>query len=216
MDKSLSIGGVCALVGFALAVLVKDVSVGPTAVVIFGFALMAWPLISERLSKLTFGKEGLSLELRERLAAVEQTAAGAAASVGGLTAMTGLPARKESLSGATGDTQKGLWGGRSAGSGRRMSAQVTRVGSTDLAKVAVVVSPELGAPPLSGQVAFHLHETFKPFDIQRVSPAANGSASLELVSYGAFTVGVEADGGATKLELDLAQADGAFEPWKLR
>jgi hypothetical protein len=36
-------------------------------------------------------------------------------------------------------------------------------------------------------------------------------ASLVIEAWGAFTVGAECDGGATRLELDLAQIPGATE-----
>ena len=66
--------------------------------------------------------------------------------------------------------------------------------------------------PLEGTVVFHLHPTFpRP----RVEVAAeNGSASLEIAAYGAFTVGVECDGGRTRLELDLAEHERLPEEFR--
>jgi hypothetical protein len=57
--------------------------------------------------------------------------------------------------------------------------------------------------PLTGDVIFHLHPSFPYQTI--TCPAINGKAKLDLVAFGAFTVGVECDGGNTRLELDLAE-----------
>jgi hypothetical protein len=59
-----------------------------------------------------------------------------------------------------------------------------------------------GGSPLTGPVTFHLHPTF-PQPTMEV-PAHNGKAVLSLKAFGAFTVGVVCDNGATRLELDLA------------
>jgi hypothetical protein len=63
------------------------------------------------------------------------------------------------------------------------------------------------ARPLAGDVVFHLHPTFGPFSRYTVK-AKGGVAEDIFVSYGAFTVGAEADGGATCLELDLMDVEG--------
>jgi hypothetical protein len=65
----------------------------------------------------------------------------------------------------------------------------------------LTVGPDGAAPPVQGPVVFHLHDTFSP-NVIPVDPVG-GVATLDLTSYGAFTVGaILADG--TKLELDLA------------
>jgi hypothetical protein len=58
-------------------------------------------------------------------------------------------------------------------------------------------------PPLEDEVVFHLHPTFTK-NVVHV-PAKNGRARLSLGGWGAFTVGAEADGGRTTLELDLSK-----------
>ena len=44
----------------------------------------------------------------------------------------------------------------------------------------------------------------------------NGIATLQLIAYGAFTVGAECDGGTTKLELNLAELPDAPQLFKER
>lgn len=55
---------------------------------------------------------------------------------------------------------------------------------------------------MSGSVKFHLHPTFRP-PVREVD-VVDGQATLRLTAFGAFTVGVETDGGSNSLELDLA------------
>jgi hypothetical protein len=43
----------------------------------------------------------------------------------------------------------------------------------------------------------------------RPATAHEGVASISVESYGAYTVGVEADSGQTHLELDLAELESA-------
>jgi hypothetical protein len=52
-----------------------------------------------------------------------------------------------------------------------------------------------------------LHPSFK--NEKEIIKVINGKAENKLISYGAFTVGVEADNGATRLELDLAELPDA-------
>ena len=77
----------------------------------------------------------------------------------------------------------------------------------------VVVSTD-ARRPLSGQVEFHLHPTFSP-SIRTVG-VKDGKATLELEGYGAFTVGAKVDGGATRLELDLAKIAEAPKAFRER
>ena len=51
-------------------------------------------------------------------------------------------------------------------------------------------------------VEFHLHETFSP-SVQVVKPKAD-EARLTVLAWGAFTAGVIADRGQTRLQLNLA------------
>ena len=64
------------------------------------------------------------------------------------------------------------------------------------------VESQRGALPLTGIVKFHLHPTF-PRPVVEV-PVVNGTASLKVHAYGAFTAGAECGNPPVRLELDLA------------
>ena len=104
------------------------------------------------------------------------------------------------------DKNKGRFGKEAARNNLRLSATVqpsdVRPGWFRIDLVVTGIKR-----PLVDQVAFHLHETFRP-SVQPVSPVHN-EARLTVLAWGAFTVGVVADHGKTLLELDLA-ADPTF------
>jgi hypothetical protein len=105
------------------------------------------------------------------------------------------------------DPQNGRWGGQEEDKGRRISAQIERITGNDRLRRIIIkvesINPEQN--PLSGSVLFHLHPTFANSD-PTVS-VVNGQATLILVAWGVFTVGAEADGGKTRLELNLKKYD---------
>lgn len=74
--------------------------------------------------------------------------------------------------------------------------------------------------PLKGSVWFNLHPTFKPdrvrVEAEATSDAPWGVARLKIGAWGAFTVGVECDDGATRLELDLATLPDAPQAFRER
>ena len=111
---------------------------------------------------------------------------------------------------ANADPWKGKFGGANEANRRRLSAQVTRVaGSNNLFSIKLKVyslAPEQA--PLGGVVQFFLHPTFNN-DRPVISVGANAAAELKLTAWGAFTVGAVADGGQTRLELDLSQLSDA-------
>jgi len=82
----------------------------------------------------------------------------------------------------------------------------------ELAVVTLQVFSTNSRNPLSGTVQFFLHPTFNNFHPE--VPVVNESASINFTSSGAFTVGATCDGGATLLELDLADLPDAWEPWR--
>lgn len=100
------------------------------------------------------------------------------------------------------DPQKGQWGGQSSVNGKKLSAIVTPFGNaTELFKIILTVESINPFDSITDIVVFHLHPTFiNP--VTEVKPI-NGVAKLNLIAYGAFTVGVQV--GKTKLELDLAE-----------
>jgi hypothetical protein len=112
-----------------------------------------------------------------------------------------------------GDPQKGRWGGSADANGRTLSARVKKVDRTWF-EIKLKVQQDRGAPPLSKPVTFHLHDSFS--EPLRVVKPEDGVATLRLVAYGAFTVGVEADDGKTRLELDLSQLDDAPRSFRKR
>ncbi|MFO0817728.1 MAG: pYEATS domain-containing protein [Pirellulales bacterium] len=103
------------------------------------------------------------------------------------------------------DPQKGCWGGLPERAGRRLSAEVWATSANWFAVNLRVES--IDNNPLTGDVIFHLHPTFSP-DTRRVE-TDKGAASLRLHCTGAFTVGVETDGGQVRLELDLSELSDA-------
>ena len=105
------------------------------------------------------------------------------------------------------DPQKGRWGGLAECNGRKLSAVIKETPGEgfwyDVRLSVQTVDPNR---KLQGMVIFHLHDTFTPEE--RVVPVRNGEAVLDFYAWGAFTVGVEADEGRTRLELDLASVPG--------
>lgn len=105
------------------------------------------------------------------------------------------------------DPWKGVFGGRAETAGRRLTAKVKEDG----ALYRVILTVESTNPqwrPLSGSVQFFLHSTFTN-DRPVVPVGASHRARLTLYAYGALTVGAVVDGGATRLELDLADLEDA-------
>jgi len=101
------------------------------------------------------------------------------------------------------DPNKGKFGGRAERDGYRLAAEVTPVPqSTELFLIHAWVEASAGRPPLrdGANVVFHLHPTFVP--PAAVVVASGGSAALDRLAWGAFTIGVEVEG--VRLELDLA------------
>jgi SIR2-like protein/pYEATS domain-containing protein involved in immunity len=114
------------------------------------------------------------------------------------------------------DPNKGQFGGLAECNGRRLTAVVKAVrDDPDWFTVIVTVRSTDPSRPLTGLVTFHLHPTFQPTVISEMADGS-GTATVELISYGAFTIGAEVDGGATRLELDLASDLSAPERFRLR
>jgi cellulose biosynthesis protein BcsQ len=112
------------------------------------------------------------------------------------------------------DPQKGRFGGKAEANGRRLAASV-RPSSDDSDWFYIDVWVEsTGSTPLTGEVLFHLHDTFDP---PVLSVTAKGNVAREsLGAYGAFTIGAEADGGTTRLELDLSTLSDAPARFRTR
>jgi hypothetical protein len=105
------------------------------------------------------------------------------------------------------DPQKGRFGGQSLVNDRKLSAQVIKSNIPQFYKVTITVESTNPKNPLTTDVIFYLHDSFSP-SIYTIKPAEfkDGKAvDDEILSYGAFTVGVITDNGKTLLELDLAE-----------
>ncbi|WAC49777.1 hypothetical protein OVA03_07720 [Asticcacaulis sp. SL142] len=105
------------------------------------------------------------------------------------------------------DPNKGRFGGRSEANGRRVKALIFPTDDREWYEVEVLVESLDGTASMTGNVEFHLHPTY-PSRIIEVQ-AEQGKARLKVPAWGAFTVGVVADEGKTRLELDLSTAQGA-------
>lgn len=107
------------------------------------------------------------------------------------------------------DPNRGRFGGRPEANGRRLSATLEQIAgpSSSLCRVRIRVESTDPARPLRGQVRFYLHPTFGKWTTYTIK-ARGGAAEDEFTAYGAFTIGAEADDGATRLELDLLDVPG--------
>lgn len=113
------------------------------------------------------------------------------------------------------DPWKGKFGGVSAVGERKLEATLSPIDdAAQLMAVHLRVSSSNPANPLTGTVQFYLHPTF-PQHVRMIA-VQDGHASLNVISYGAFTVGAETDDGRIKLELDLSTLPDAKEPWRSR
>jgi hypothetical protein len=113
------------------------------------------------------------------------------------------------------DPWKGQFGGSSTAKDRRLEAKLSPVeGDSQIMTVNLQVTSVDHAKPLTGNVIFYLHPTF-PQNIRTVE-VKDGKAAVNLVSYGAFTVGALCDEGEVTLELDLSTLPDAKEPWRSR
>jgi len=102
------------------------------------------------------------------------------------------------------DPWKNKFGGQFKANGRHLSATVEPItGEKDWFLVRLLVEPTLTGKALDAPVYFYVHSDF-PRSRLVVLPQYS-RAELRLRAWGAFTVGVLADNGETRLELDLAE-----------
>jgi hypothetical protein len=107
------------------------------------------------------------------------------------------------------DPNKGHFGGSPTANDRVLEADIVPVSGekSPACRVHFWVRSTNPAKPLTGEVKFYLHPTFSRWASYEI-PVENGVAEDSIVSWGAFTIGAEVEGGATKLELDLMDVDG--------
>lgn len=89
------------------------------------------------------------------------------------------------------------------GNKRQIFAKVTPTQSGKYFKLKISVASTDPSDPLVGKVKFFLHPSF--VDPTPEVVAVNGIATLNLLSYGSFTFGVETDNGSRRLKMELAE-----------
>lgn len=178
-------------------------------------------LLLRDVKKLAFGDFQLEFERRlnevkaaaEEVKTVAENAQAMATGTGGEKAQgrsegaaLAAPAGAEIQPGSVPDDPwKGVFGGRSTSRHRELTAEFLSGVSATHSRIRLrVQSTTPDTDPLRGSVQFYLHDTFlNDRPVVSVSPA--GVAELSIDAWGAFTVGAVADGGLTRLELDLAE-----------
>jgi hypothetical protein len=108
------------------------------------------------------------------------------------------------------DPQKGMWGGKSSRNGRKVEAAVAAVqNEREWFEINIKVMAT-DSRPILGPVYIHVHDSFdRPYYMADFVTPKRLCAELTLHAYGAFTLGVVCDDGATTLELDLAKLKNA-------
>lgn len=113
------------------------------------------------------------------------------------------------------DPWRGKFGKTNIGRDCRLDATVSPLsGSNELFNVRLIVSSDAVANRAGQTATFYLHPTFGN-EPKKVAFGQDGTATLELIAYGAFTVGVMLEKGE-QLELNLATVSGAPDLFKLR
>ncbi len=106
------------------------------------------------------------------------------------------------------DPHRNQFGGFNQANGRVLTAKIEPILGDDAepCRVHLEVRSTDPARPLSGKVRLFLHPTFtnNEFDVD----VKDGVAAFDIVSFGVFTVGAVADGGQTRLELNLSSVAG--------
>ena len=105
------------------------------------------------------------------------------------------------------DPQKGRFGGKTESNDRKLSAKISESSLPDYYKVELTVESTNPDNPLTTDVIYYIHDSFSPsvFTYKPIEFKGGKAVEEEILSYGAFTVGVITDNGKTMLELDLAE-----------
>jgi F0F1-type ATP synthase membrane subunit b/b' len=112
------------------------------------------------------------------------------------------------------DVQNGRFGGMSERNNRKLDARVEESMFPGHYSLTIVVESVDGAT-LTDDVVLFLHQTFRPsVYIIPKEKFVNGKVIEEVLSYGAFTIGVITDKGNTLLELNLAEVPSLPEDFR--
>jgi hypothetical protein len=105
------------------------------------------------------------------------------------------------------DPQKGRFGGKAENNERRLSAKVKAAAIPNFYNIELVVESTNMDNPLNTDVIFYIHDSFSPsvFTYKPDEFVEGKVIEDEIISYGAFTVGIITDNGKTLLELDLSE-----------
>ncbi len=106
------------------------------------------------------------------------------------------------------DPQKGRFGGKSENNFRALKAEVNKSNVPGFYNVKIwVESTDPVNHPMDREVIFYIHDSFSPsvFTYKPEEFRDSKAVEDEILSYGAFTVGVITDNGKTLLELDLSE-----------
>lgn len=180
------------------------------------FAAAAIFILLERVKKINIGKDGIEAEFVEKFKDIQEivreNTSVIASGIGGKQkiqskgvskALTNANLINKEILDPT-DPQKGRFGGKSVNNERKISASVIpSKSSPGNYKIKLKVESTNSSNRLQGNVVFYLHNTFT--QNERYVKVQGGVAELDLIAYGAFTVGAVADNGNTLLELDLSQ-----------
>lgn len=113
------------------------------------------------------------------------------------------------------DPWRGKFGDTNAAGGCRLDATVQALeGSKELFTVRLTLIADSNTQRIGQSATFYLHPTFGA-EPKKVAFGQDGIAALELIAYGAFTVGVLLETGE-RLELNLAALPGVPDLFRLR
>jgi hypothetical protein len=178
-------------------------------------ALAMVALVINRLTRFRGG--GIEIDLTELKQEVENVQA----SLGGIEKSLAPASRSSSLAPAPvqetavdagidpDDPNRGQFGNQSEANGRKLTAAIEPLAGPRSAFCSIRFRVEStdATKPLSGRVEVYTHPTFRRYAKHSLD-VVNGVATDRRKAYGVFTIGIVADEGKTRLELNLANVPG--------
>ncbi len=193
--------------------LLRGMGFGQFDVTVLGYILLGIGVyFLDEFQKISIGKDGLSLERRAEQAIEDHGVGGRPDKVQSSGA---APQMIRELNSKLDDPNKGQFGGSPIQNNKRMWASVVPYSkSREWFFVRIVVESSNPLEPLTGEVTFFLHPSFKTPQVNK--PVTDGQAVLETVAWGAFTVGAICQADDTRLELDLSELPTAPSQFRAR